>query len=127
VAKPEEVLESSIMMIAQRWSVLTPLMLQMGIIEELLNRKLVLSEEEGPSFTVSITEEGMTVEEGKDPFAHAHLATTREQWEKIFSGSKTYATIFRFELEPVRRVVYLNESPLVERFCTVLQALLLLE
>ncbi len=126
MTKQEVTLKESISTMAQRWSVLTPLMLQMGIIEELLNRKLTLSEKDGLGFTVVITEEGMTVEDGKDPFAHAHLSTTREQWEKIFAGSKTYATIFRFELAPVRDVVYLNESPLIERFCTVLQALVLL-
>ncbi len=127
MTRQEETLKESISTIAQRWSILTPLMLQLGIIEELLNRKLTLSEKDGSSFTVVITKEGMTVEDGKDPFAHAHLTTTVEQWEKIFAGSKTYATIFRFELEPVRDVVYLNESPLIERFCTVLQALVLLD
>lgn len=124
--RQEETLKDSILAIAQRWNVLTPLMLQMGIIEELLNRKLTLAEKDGPCFTIAITEEGMAVEDGKNPFAHAHLTTTREQWKKIFDGSKTYATIFRFELEPLRDVVYINEAPLIERFCTVMQAIVLL-
>lgn len=116
-------LSEMIMGVSEKWNALTPLMVQMGIIDELLCRKLVLSERGGPSYTVSVSEEGFAVEEGGDPYAHARMCTTREQWEKIFSGAKTYATIFRFDLAPLRDAVPLQEMALVERFSTVLHAL----
>jgi hypothetical protein len=116
-------LEQHIQKLMERWNLLTPVMLQMGIIDELLDRKLLLAEREGDGYTLTITREGLSLEQGSDPFVHASMRTTREQWEKIFAGSKTYATIFRFELEPERDVVYLNEMSLVERFSSVLQAL----
>ncbi len=115
--------------VAQRWNMLTPLMLQMGIIEDLLDRTLVLTERGRPgeaSLTVRISSEGMAIEDGAEPRAHGHLTTTREQWRRIFAGEKTYATIFRFELEPERDAVPLHEMALVERFATVLHALVLL-
>jgi hypothetical protein len=116
-------LEQHIKKLMERWNLLTPVMLQMGIIDDLLDRKLLLAEREGDSYTLTITREGLSLEQGSDPFVHATLRTTHEQWEKIFAGSKTYATIFRFELEPERDVVYLKEMSLVERFSSVLQAL----
>lgn len=116
-------LSEMIMGVSEKWNALTPLMVQMGIIDELLYRKLVLSERDGPSYTVSISDQGFMVKEGSDPYAHARMCTTREQWEKIFSGAKTYATIFRFDLAPVRDVVPLHEMSLVERFSTILHAL----
>jgi hypothetical protein len=109
-----------------RFNMLIPVMLQMGIVEDLLDRKLVLSEEDGLSYTVSITSAGMAVSEGDDPFCHARLVTTRDQWEKILTGKKTYATVFRFELDPVRAVVPLKDMALVERFSSVMQAMVLL-
>lgn len=116
-------LRDLIMGVSEKWNALTPLMIQMGIIEDLLHRKLVLSERDGPSFTVAISPEGFEVEEGSDPFAHASMRTTREQWEKIFDGTRTYATIFRFDLAPERDTVPLQEMALVERFSTIIQAL----
>jgi len=114
--------------VAARWNMLTPLMLQMGIIEELLDRTLVLAEKDpgGSSLVVRITNQGMAIEDGDDPAAHGRLATTAAQWRKILSGQKTYATIFRFELEPERDPVPLHQMALVERFATVVQALVLL-
>ena len=116
-------LKIAIMGIADRFNKLIPIMLQMGIVEDLLHKKLVLSERGGASYTVTINPDGMTVSDGSDPFSHAWLCTTREQWQKILAGEKTYATIFRFELEPERDPVPLNEQPLVERFCTIMQAM----
>jgi hypothetical protein len=112
--------------VKERFNMLIPVMLEMGIVEDLLNKKVVLAEEGGPAYTVSITSAGMTVSEGDDPFCHARLATTRDQWEKILTGKKTYATIFRFELDPVRAVVPLKDMSLVERFSSVMQAMVLL-
>jgi hypothetical protein len=123
MGKDNDSLREMIMGVSDKWNALTPLMIQMGIIEELLHRKLVLSEREGPSYTVSITPEGFTVEEGSDPFAHARMCTTRQQWEDIFGGARTYATIFRFDLAPERDVVPLQEMALVERFSTIIHAL----
>ena len=51
------------------------------------------------------------------------MCTTREQWDKIFGGEKTYATIFRFDLAPERDPVPLHEMALVERFSTIIHAL----
>lgn len=116
-------LRDLIMGVSDKWNALTPLMIQMGIIEELLHRKLVLSERDGPAFTVAISPQGFEVEEGEDPFAHARMRTTRAQWEKIFAGERTYATIFRFDLSPERDVVPLQEMALVERFSTIIHAL----
>ncbi len=112
--------------VKERFNMLIPVMLQMGIVEDLLNKKVVLAEESGPAYTISITSEGMTVSEGDDPFCHARLVTTREQWGKILTGKKTYATIFRFELDPVREAVPLKDMALVERFSSVMQAMVLL-
>lgn len=116
-------LRDMIMGVSEKWNALTPLMIQMGIIEDLLHRKLVLSEKGGPSFTVAISPQGFEVEEGEDPYAHARMRTTREQWEKIFGGTRTYATIFRFDLAPERDAVPLHEMALVERFSTIIQAM----
>ena len=116
-------LRDMIMGVSDKWNALTPLMMQMGIIEELLHRKLVLSERDGPAYTVAISPQGFEVEEGEDPFAHARLCTTRAQWEQIFAGTRTYATIFRFDLAPQRDVVPLQEMALVERFSTIIHAL----
>ncbi len=112
--------------VKERFNMLIPVMLQMGIVDDLLNKKVVLAEENGPAYTVSITSAGMAVSQEDDPFCHARLVTTPEQWEKILTGKKTYATIFRFELDPVREVVPLKDMSLVERFSSVMQAMVLL-
>lgn len=116
-------LRSRLEEIAVRWNQLTPLMVQMGIIDDLLNRKIVVEEREGESLTLSISGEGMRVDPGKDPWAHAFMCTTREQWQRILAGEKPFCAIFRGELEPVRSPVKLNELAVVERFSTVLQAM----
>ena len=112
--------------VKERFNMLIPVMLQMGIVEDLLNKKVVLAEEGGATYTISITSDGMAVSEGDDPFCHARMVTTRQQWAKILTGKKTYATIFRFELDPVREVVPLKDMALVERFSSVMQAMVLL-
>ena len=112
--------------VKDRFNMLIPVMLQMGIVEDLLHKKVVLAEAGGRAYTVTITPEGMTVSDADDPFCHARLVTTREQWEKILTGKKTYATVFRFELDPVRDVVALKDMALVERFSSVMQAMVLL-
>jgi len=116
-------LKSKLEEIAVRWNQLTPLMVQMGIIDDLLNRKIVVEEREGESLTLSISAEGMRLETGRDPWAHASMCTTREQWQRILAGEKPFCAIFRGELEPVRSPVKLNELAVVERFSTVLQAM----
>lgn len=112
--------------VKERFNMLIPVMLQMGIVEDLLNKKVVLAEEGGQIYTISITSDGMTVSQEDDPFCHARMVTTRDQWTKILTGKKTYATIFRFELDPVRAVVPLKDMALVERFSSVMQAMVLL-
>ncbi len=109
--------------VAARWSQLTPLMVQMGIIEDLLDRKLVLMVRDGESFTLHISGEGMHLEEGKDPWAHAFMCTTLEQWRRILNGEKPFCAIFRMDPEPRRETVRLDQLALVERFSTVLQAM----
>ncbi len=116
-------LERNIAMLVDRWNLLAPVMLQMGIIDDLLDRKVVIAERDGESYTLMITREGVSVQPGEDSFSHAAMRTTGEQWGKIFSGAKPYAAIFRFELAPVRDPVNLREMALVERFSSVLQAL----
>jgi len=81
-------LKVAIMGIADRFNKLIPIMLQMGIVEDLLNKKLVLSERDGASYTVTINSDGMSVSDGSDPFSHARLCTTGEQWQKILAGEK---------------------------------------
>ena len=71
----------------------------------------------------SIVPEGFTMVDGEDPFAHALMRTTGEQWKKIFAGEKPYAAIFRFELDPQRADIPLNQVPLVERFSSIMQAI----
>lgn len=109
--------------LVERWNALTPIMIQMGIIEDLLNRKVVVAERGGEAYTLTITSDGILVEDGENPYAHARMCTTYDQWKKIFKGQKTYATIFRFELHPQRDSVPLQQMALVERFSTVMQAL----
>ena len=116
-------LKDAISLVAKRFNSLIPILLQMGIIEELLHKKFILSETGGESYTITITPEGMSLEDGKSAFSHAKLCTTSEQWTKIFAGKKTYATIFRFEFEPKRDLVPINEMALTERFSTILQAM----
>lgn len=109
--------------VAERWSQLTPLMVQMGIIEDLLDRKLVVEIRGGESFTLHISKEGMRLERGKDPWAHGLMRTTLEQWRLILEGQKPFCAIFRMELDPERDPVRLDQLPVVERFSTVLQAM----
>jgi hypothetical protein len=98
-------------------------MLEMGILEDILHKKIIMSEKGGPSFTISIVPEGFTMVDGEDPFAHALMRTTGEQWRKILAGEKPYAAIFRFELDPQRAEIPLNQVPLVERFSSIMQAI----
>ncbi len=109
--------------VAERWSQLTPIMVQMGIIEDLLNRKIVVEVRGGDSFTLHISEEGMRLERGRDPWAHGFMCTTLEQWKRILDGEKPFCAIFRMELEPRRDPVRLDQLAVVERFSTVLQAM----
>ncbi len=109
--------------VAERWSLLTPLMVQMGIIEDLLHRKLVVEIRHGESFTLHISPEGMSLERGKDPWAHGFMSTTLEQWQKILKGEKPFCAVFRMEPEPERDPVRLDQLAVVERFSTVLQAM----
>lgn len=109
--------------VAARWSQLTPLMVQMGIIEDLLDRRLVAEVRGGECYTLHISGEGMRLEKGKDPWAHGFMCTTREQWRHILDGEKPFCAIFRMELEPQRDPVRLDQLAVVERFSTVLQAM----
>jgi len=110
-----------------RFNMLAPIMLQMGIIDDLLYRKIIITERGAASYTIAITPEGMSVEDGADLFSHAVMCTTRDEWHKILTGRKTYAAIFRFDLEPQRDVVPLKDMALVERFSSVMQAMVLLK
>ena len=116
-------LRQSIQKLADRFNGLIPIMLEMGILEDILHKKIIMSEKGGPSFTISIVPEGFSVVDGEDPFAHALMRTTGEQWKKIFAGEKPYAAIFRFELDPRRADIPLNQVPLVERFSSIMQAI----
>jgi hypothetical protein len=119
-------LKQGIQKLADRFNTLIPIMLEMGILDDILNKKIIMSDRSGPAFTITLTKEGVAVTEGEDPFAHAVMRTTGEQWGKIFAGEKAYAAIFRFELDPQRDAVPLNQIPLVERFSSIMQAIVLL-
>jgi hypothetical protein len=120
-------LKELLLQLKDRFNMLVPIMLQMGIIEDLLNKKIIIDERGVASYTIAITSNGMTVEDGADPFSHAVMRTTGAEWHKILTGLKTYATIFRFELEPLRDAVPLKDMSLVERFSSVMQAMVLLK
>jgi len=124
--KAQRDLRHDIQRLADRFNGLIPIMLELGILEDILHKKIILSEKGGPSFTVSIVPDGFRVVDGEDPFAHAVMRTTGEQWRKIFAGEKPYAAIFRFELDPQRAEIPLNQIPLVERFSSIMQAIVCL-
>jgi hypothetical protein len=119
-------LKEMLLKVKDRFNALMPVMLQMGIIEDLLHRRIVVEERGGEVLTVAITPDGMAVSDGADPFCHARMCTTGEQWQKILAGQKTFCAIFRFELRPVRSLVPLKDLSLVERFSSVMQAMVLL-
>ncbi len=116
-------LRQGIQKLADRFNGLIPIMLEMGILDDILHKKIIMSEKEGPSYTVTITPQGFSIADGEDSFAHATMRTTGEQWNKIFTGQKPYAAIFRFELEPQRSQIPLNQIPLIERFSSIMQAI----
>lgn len=97
-------------------------MVQMGIIEDLLDRKTVVEIRGGESFTLHISDKGMRLERGGDAWAHGFMCTTSEQWRYILEGEKPFCAIFRMELEPKRDPVRLDQLAVVERFSNVLQA-----
>lgn len=105
-------LETRLQEIAGRWSQLTPLMVQMAIIEDLLNRKIVVEVRGGESFTLHISDKGMRLERGRDAWAHGFMRTTSEQWRYILEGEKPVCAIFRMELEPKRDPVRLAAQAL---------------
>lgn len=126
MGKTAPTLKEMLIKVKDRFNTLVPIMLQMGIIEDLLHRKIVVEERDGEVYTIAITPDGMAVSDGADPFCHARMCTTGEQWRKILGGQKTFCAIFRFELRPVRGPVPLKDLPLVERFSSVMQAMVLL-
>ncbi|MBC7254439.1 MAG: hypothetical protein H5T72_10795 [Actinobacteria bacterium] len=85
----------------------------MGIIDDLLHRRIVLEVRGDESYTLHISREGMRLEKGRDPWAQAVMRTTLEEWRRVFQGEGTFCAIFRMEPEPCRDPVRLHQLAVV--------------